>query len=334
MKMKKCPKCKAEIQEEARFCLYCMTSLEEKHPSKTINEQDKRWLIVAIVAVFIAIAFCILFFVSNTTPSESSGQESVVSSDIVSLPESNTASIAETSQQSDTTSEDVSQQSLVSSKTEISSNDNSSKEVSSDEDYSNKEVSSEEDYSSKEVSSEEDYSSKENSSVSVSSEDTQSTTTPVVIEPKYSYIPATMENVYPIRYANPPDLSNVVVITKVEYIEPSGNYVVPEYIDGKKVAAIMPYAFTDDEISPTVKSVSLPATVKSIWNNAFSGCYNLTDLYLKSRAVEIYIDTFPAVSERSGVLTFHCSRDCRDFNYYYYRNISDKFDALYEEWNG
>lgn len=312
MKMKKCPKCKAELQEEARFCLYCMTSLEEKHPSKTINEQDKRWLIVAIVAVFIAIAFCILFFVSNTMPSERSGQESAVSSDIVSLPESNTASIAETSQQSNPPSEEVSQQSLASSMAEISSNVNSSKDVSSDEDYS----------------------SKENSSVSVSSEDTQSTTTPVVIEPKYSYIPATMENVYPIRYAIPPDLSNVVVITKVEYIEPSGNYVVPEYIDGKKVAAIMPYAFTDDEISPTVKSVSLPATIKSIWNNAFSGCYNLTDLYLKSRAVEIYVDTFPAVSERSGVLTFHCSRDCRDFNYYYYRNISDKFDALYEEWNG
>ncbi len=278
-----------------------MTSLEEKHPVKTINEQDKRWLIVAIVAVFIAIAFCILFFVSNTMLSKSVGQESIASSDIVSLPESNTTSVAEASQQDS-----------ASSKAEISSTADSSKVASSDEDYS----------------------SEEDTSAFVSSEDTQSAVVSDLVEPKYSYIPATMENVYPIRYANPPDLSNVVVITKVEYIEPSGNYVVPDYIDGKKVGAIMPYAFTDDEISPTVKSVSLPASVKSIWSNAFSGCYNLTDLYLKSRAIEIYVDTFPAVSERNGVLTFHCSRDCRDYNYYYYRNISDKFDALYEEWNG
>ena len=299
--MKKCPKCKAEIQEEARFCLYCMTSLEEKQTVKIIDEQDKRWLIVAIVAVFIAIAFGILFFAKNTLSSESVGHESLASSDIASLPESNTTSV-----------EEASQQDPASSKTEISSTSDSSKVDSSDEDYS----------------------SEEDASSFASSEGTQSAAEPVTVEPKYSYIPATMENVYPIRYANPPDLSNVVVITKVEYIEPSGNYVVPDYIDGKKIGAIMPYAFTDDEISPTVKSVTLPASVKSIWNNAFSGCYNLTDLYLKSRAIEIYVDTFPTVSERNGVLTFHCSRDCRDFNYYYYRNISDKFDALYEEWNG
>ena len=41
--MKQCPFCKAELEDEARFCLYCMTSLEEKQiidPPKAVR---RRW---------------------------------------------------------------------------------------------------------------------------------------------------------------------------------------------------------------------------------------------------------------------------------------------------
>ncbi len=127
---------------------------------------------------------------------------------------------------------------------------------------------------------------------------------------------------------------NAIVITKVNYKEESGNYVIPDKIDGKKVAAIMPFAFSDPSISSTVKSVTLPSTVRTIWNNAFKDCFNLTDLYIKSAVIGIYEDAFPDSSIRNGKLTIYCKRDCRDFDFYYYRNIANKYGAAYEEWNG
>ena len=127
---------------------------------------------------------------------------------------------------------------------------------------------------------------------------------------------------------------NAVVITKVNYKEESGNYIIPDTIDGKKVAAIMPSAFSDSSISSSVKSVTLPATVRTIWEDAFKNCFNLTDLYIKSSVIGIYENAFPASVNRNGKITFHCKSDCRDFNFYYYRNIAERYDATYEEWNG
>ena len=105
---------------------------------------------------------------------------------------------------------------------------------------------------------------------------------------KYSYLTATIENTYPAGYGAMYAPENAIVITKVNYREESGNYVIPDTIDGKKVAAIMPSAFSDSSISNGVKSVTLPSTVRTIWNGAFENCYNLTDLYLKSGVLEIY----------------------------------------------
>ena len=125
---------------------------------------------------------------------------------------------------------------------------------------------------------------------------------------------------------------NAIVITKVLYTPTDGNYVIPEKYEGKKVAAIMPDAFSD--VADSVRSVALPATVRTLWNDAFKGCNKLTDLYLKSPVIEIFEDTFVPPKNRTGRLTIHCKRDCRNFNYYYYRYIAGSIDADYKEWNG
>lgn len=114
----------------------------------------------------------------------------------------------------------------------------------------------------------------------------------------------------------------------------TGEYTIPETIDGKKVIAIMGFAFCDDSIENTVKRVVVPATVKTIWNYAFADCYNLTDIYFCGNAIYVEGNAFANQANRTGTLTIHCSANCSDRNYRYYKNNASNYDALYEEWNG
>jgi hypothetical protein len=129
-------------------------------------------------------------------------------------------------------------------------------------------------------------------------------------------------------------LENAVVITGVKTTAADGKYIIPETLDGKKVVAIMALAFCDDNISSTVKTVIVPSSVKTIWNYAFANCYNLTDIYFKGNAIYTESNAFPEKSKRNGTLTIHCSANCSDRNYRYYKNSASNYDAEYEEWNG
>ena len=81
--MKKCPKCKADIQEEARFCLYCMTSFEEKQTIETPKENNKRWLIIiAAVLALVLIVACIFLF--NQKDSQANGENDTSSTPSIS----------------------------------------------------------------------------------------------------------------------------------------------------------------------------------------------------------------------------------------------------------
>ncbi len=352
--MKKCPKCKAELQEEARFCLYCMTSFEEKQTIETPKENNKRWLyIIATVLVLVILISC--FFIFKPKDKESAAKNSTVLSSSINsiLTSSNNGGTASSQPQSDVSDNDKasvpansSQSQPSSTDTNSTSNDSSSNtttstaitgstaSTSSDQTVSSNSQSST--VSSSTVSSSTSTVSSESTSSSVSSNSTVSHVTSSVpdTEPKYTYIEATFENTYPDTSVAMYAPENAIVITKVNYKEESGVYVIPDTVDGKKVVAIMPSAFSDPSISSSVKSVTLPSKVRTIWNDAFEGCFNLTDLYLKTTVVEIFEDSFPETSQRNGRLTIHCKKDCRNFYFYYYRNIASRYDADYEEWNG
>lgn len=49
--MKQCPFCKAEIEENARFCLYCMKPLIQKDTVKLPKKRQWIWVLVAVVLV-------------------------------------------------------------------------------------------------------------------------------------------------------------------------------------------------------------------------------------------------------------------------------------------
>lgn len=150
----------------------------------------------------------------------------------------------------------------------------------------------------------------------------------------YSYRDATAEDCFISSNIPATPVENVIVITGVSTAASDGVYIIPEIIDGKKVAAIMPSAFCDAAIKDTVKKVVVPSSVKTIWQNAFSDCYNLTDIYLRGSTIDIFESAFADLSKRNSKLTIHCSRDCKTSAFYYYRNIVQNYDADYQQWNG
>jgi len=324
--MKICPKCKSEIQEEARFCLYCMTSFEGKEAVDEIKEKGKhRIYIAAAILAIIVIALGIFILTQgknsntaeNDTDFNSSAGENQGAYDDTTAPNGGEGS--KPAGGGESTPVGGGQPIVGPQSGSLSSNPSGSVNTGA----------------SSAGSTTQSGASSNNSTPTTSTNSTNSTSSaPPVTQPKFSYIEATIENAYPTGHSAMYAPENAIVITKVNYIENSGNYVIPETVDGKKVAAVMPSAFADSSVSATVKSVTLPSTVRTIWSDAFKNCRNLTDLYIKSTVIGIYEDAFVDSSNRAGKLTIHCKRDCRDFNFYYYRNIADRYDANYEEWNG
>lgn len=338
--MKKCPKCKADIQEEARFCLYCMTSFEEKQTIETLKENNKRWLIIiAAVLAVVLVVISIVLFASKGNVSNDSNNNSNVSSFSSDSNTSTDNNDTDSSEQQEVSGESSSPSSSIqtpnssNNKTNNTSGNTTTNNISTNS--SSQSNSSTGNTNSNGSSGTATNNSTPSTSTSANSSTSDATnSTPTNTQPKYTYIEATIQNAYPTGYSAMYAPENAVVITKVNYKEESGNYIIPDTIDGKKVAAIMPSAFSDSSISSSVKSVTLPATVRTIWEDAFKNCFNLTDLYIKSSVIGIYENAFPASVNRNGKITFHCKSDCRDFNFYYYRNIAERYDATYEEWNG
>ncbi len=340
--MKKCPKCKAEIQEEARFCLYCMTSFEGKQTIETPKENNKRWLyIIAAVLVLILIIVGILLFAQKDTPNNEGNDTSTnssISSDLDN-PDSTTSSEQQNSdsQGNETSTPTSSNQTQTPSKNEGSTTNNSSGNTTtnnsstsgnSQNSTTNNTTNSTSNSTSTNSTSSSNKTETENSNTSSS---TSTTTTPSqTTTVTYAYRDAKYGDDFSIS-AN---LENAVVITGIKNASADGKYIIPETLDGKKVVAIMALAFCDDNISSTVKTVIVPSSVKTIWNNAFANCYNLTDIYFKGNAIYTESNAFPEKSKRNGTLTIHCSANCSDRNYRYYKNSASYYDADYEEWNG
>ncbi len=341
--MKKCPKCKAEIQEEARFCLYCMTSFEEKQTIETPKENNKRWLIIiaAVLAVVLVVISIVLFAPKGNGSNDSNNNSNSSSFSSDSNTSTNNNDTTSNEHQGDDEAGGESSSPSSSSQTPNTSN-NTTNNTSGNTTTNNSSTNSSSQNNSTTNNTTTNSSTTNNSTTSSTSSNNKtesnnsgssSTTTTTPSETTtitYTYRDAK----YGDDFSVGANLENSVVITGVKTASANGEYKIPETLDGKKVVAIMGLAFCDESISNTVKKVIIPSTIKTIWNNAFANCYNLTDIYFCGNSIYTESNAFPETSKRSGTLTIHCSANCSDRNYRYYKNSASYYGAKYEEWNG
>ena len=330
--MKKCPFCNAEIEENARFCLYCMSSLEEKQVIENPKENKKRWLIILMaILVFLLLIILTIFLLKEYAPD--SKHPSSTQNNTGEVSKKDEVPVSSPTEEEHTDGDNIQEQ--PSSET-TSQNSNSTTPATQNNSTTNNNPNSNTTAGNSGTSTGTETGNNTPSTPSNPAPDSDVTTpatptpNPGVTAVTYLYRDAK----YGDDFSVSANLENAVVIIGGRTPSSSGEYIVPETIDSKKVIAIMGLAFCDDNIKHTVKKIVVPASVKTIWGNAFANCYNLTDIYFCGKAIYVEGNAFAPKSNRAGTLTIRCSYDCSDRNYRYYRNSAVNYDALYEEWNG
>lgn len=326
--MNNCPHCGEALQEGAHFCPYCMTSLDDKTVIPT-RIPKRKWRLLAATAVLLFALFAL-----GTVLLLTRGDDPTVPAD---APITTTGSQAIGITGGTTTFSSIESGENTATKSERGSTPTSTggtdTATTSKKSGSTSSKTSSTTTTTTTTAAKGDAAQTNTVQSGNPSSDTETTTTTAATAVTYTYVIATQETAYPpgkAPYSFTP--SDYVVITGVSGVATNGIYEVPKTIGDQTVIAIMPSAFAG--VSDHVKTVILPTSVRTIWSNAFSGCYNLTDLYFSAKAIGIYEDAFPAVAQRIGTLTFHSPYDSRNFDFYYYRNIAGDYGAQWAQWNG
>ena len=130
------------------------------------------------------------------------------------------------------------------------------------------------------------------------------------------------------------DPATDVVITGIKTVAADGVYQVPAYIDGYRVVGIMSLSFSGTD----ARRVTLGKNIIYVAQNAFSGCYNIEALYVRSDALYLSRSAFIPASGRNCTMKIYCSATCTindalDGKCY----LKDKvriYGGEYQEWNG
>ncbi len=356
--MKKCPHCGAEIGEDAKFCLYCMTPLEEKKAISGIPiRRNLKWIPWAAVLCLLIVVAAVFLIKQRSDKNRVSGAEQIRKSESsASVSDVNGQTLSgEVSADADTaeqgtvtensptgtpskqnTASDNSEKSSTpatpekdtGSKTAVTSSGGKTSGVSG----TSSQLSTPDTGSSQSTASSTQSTPSKTSSTETSKTESQPQTAEPTETVTYLYRNAVPADDYAV---NSSVTENAVIITGVSGVSKTGEYVVPSTLGGKKVVAIGKNAFCSEQVKNTVRKVVLPETVKTIQEYAFYNCYNLTDLYLKGNAVGNTGVFLPEKSKRNYTITIHCSAQCNDRNFRTYKTLCEFYGwAKFEEWNG
>lgn len=352
-KMHKCPYCGAEITENAKFCLYCMSSLNEKKII-SVKKKNKWWLIVlAAILLLIILVLAIKFGIKqsfNKMPID----ESITKGANSEIVDSNT-------NESTNSQEKVTETATAITEITVPVTDKSGQAVT---DVSGNVVTervteivtiivpqtTKENGSTTAINNittqQASTSTTHSNSVSVTSTTTPPTTTTTTTQSQpvnvvnWNYSPATSYDYY--KNYNHIETQNAIVITGFSSVSSNGVYVIPNKIDGKTVVGIdfsnkKGYAFND--VASSVKKIYLPPSLNKIQGNAFSNCLSLTDIYVAGDYLYLEPSALPAKAQRVSKLTFHtsdnawCLYGAKYFDVYCSQYGVNEYSAAWQEWN-
>ncbi len=295
--MKKCPFCKADIEDSARFCLYCMKPLNEKEVIPP-QQKKKSWWLPVVGAVLLLLVVFLLIGRGQSEPTGSS---------------ESSFSVSNTAQAPQGTEHTPSEDSGTQNTQQVTRPNQTPEQTPNNESFEPSENTPPVTTPDKPTDSEEPA-------------EPEKPAQPII----YIYRAA---HIGDDRTGQTVDPENDIVITGVKTPADDGIYHIPSYIDGKRVIAIEP-AFNSYMY---VKEVYLGETIRNVDSNAFVACYNLEKFYVACDKIFLSRGAFTDASRRNCTLTIYSSAQCLcldELSSGYLKNEASKFRAQWEEWDG
>lgn len=302
--MRQCPHCGATIEENARFCLYCMTALDAKESVAAAFGKRRRWLWVLPAGVLLLGAlFLPGWLAGGDKPLPTGGAVSDALSAPAAVPPQGEASTAPEAAKPESSSAHTPDSSLPAGSPESSSAHTP-------------------DSSRPQASAGTTTGTTSSTRTTVPPTGTATTASPssadsTVLPPaaavcQWHYVVATAIQFDP-EIAGVP-VGEGIILTGFDRIPEDGVYVLPASIDGKRVVGCSAppthegkYTFRTAGVREKVKQVYLPPTLYSMPD--LSECSALTDVYIASEV--IWAPRYGCFSGRTnGHLTLHASTTC------------------------
>ncbi len=324
--MKVCPFCQAKIEENARFCLYCMTPLTEKQAVKPEGNKRRLWLWLPVALLAILLVIGGIWWALDSIPlSGTQDGSSTLSDPLISAEKGDTPSTNHTADRQPSSSEQGGTSGSKDGQTENNTSGGSTHKGNA---------------TGKDGTTRQSGSTKTSKSTQKTSTTTRTNSN--TIENLTWYYRKAYSGDHYTNY-NKVATANGIVVTGFDRIPANGIYKIPDTIDGKTVVGInmssgQGYTFASPGVAQTAKAIYLPPAVNKITYNLFPSLVNLTDLYIAGEFLYMEPSALPPQSSRNGTLTIHASDTCwclygvKAFSVYCSVNGYNEYRVRFSKW--